>query len=246
MASGITKKGSRGKRGLFAPLIFLSGALFGAVAFHFVTKEPSGQSAPPVVEARSPVAAPLVTVPSVEAPVTENAPSVAFAAQATSAPAPAPATLVTSALADQPRSGALLLPVLGVTARQLSDTYNETRGGKRRHEALDILAPRGTPVIAADDGKIVKLFNSVPGGLTIYQFDPADRVAYYYAHLDRYAVDVTEGKLVKRGEVIGYVGSSGNANPATPHLHFAIFELGPEKRWWKGTAINPYPLLTNR
>ena len=140
----------------------------------------------------------------------------------------------------------MLVPVLGVRASQLSDTFNEKRGGNRPHEALDIPAPRGTQVIAVDDGRIVKLFKSVPGGLTIYQFDPSERFAYYYAHLDGYASDIVEGLQVKRGEVIGYVGSTGNANPATPHLHFAIFELGPEKRWWKGTAINPYPLLTGR
>jgi murein DD-endopeptidase MepM/ murein hydrolase activator NlpD len=121
--------------------------------------------------------------------------------------------------------------------------FYETRGGNRPHEALDILAPRGTPVLAADDGRIVKLFKSVPGGLTIYQFDPSESFAYYYAHLEGYATGVAEGKQVRRGEVIGYVGTTGNANPATPHLHFAIFVLGPEKRWWQGTAINPYPLL---
>jgi len=140
----------------------------------------------------------------------------------------------------------LLVPVLGVKAMQLSDTFNDKRGGIRRHEALDIPAPRGTPVIAVDDGRIAKLFRSIPGGLTIYHFDPGEKFAYYYAHLDSYAAGLAEGKQVKRGEVIGYVGSTGNANSANPHLHFTIFELGPEKRWWKGTAINPYPLLTGR
>ncbi len=150
----------------------------------------------------------------------------------------------TSLPADQPSPGTLLIPVLGVAASQLTDTFYETRGGIRPHEALDIPAPRGTPVVAVEDGKIAKLFKSIPGGLTIYHFDPSERFAYYYAHLDSYAADVTEGKQLKRGDVIGYVGSTGNANPAAPHLHFAIFELGPEKRWWKGTPINPYPLLT--
>ena len=140
----------------------------------------------------------------------------------------------------------LLVPVLGLNALQLSDTFNDTRGSLRKHEALDIAAPRGTPVVATDDGRIVKLFKSIPGGLTIYQFDPGERLAYYYAHLDGYAAGLAEGKQVRRGEVIGYVGSTGNANPAAPHLHFAVFELGPEKRWWKGTAINPYPMLTGR
>jgi lipoprotein-anchoring transpeptidase ErfK/SrfK len=160
-----------------------------------------------------------------------------FAGARPTAPAPA-------VPAERPRKGALLVPVQGVTAQQLSDTFYERRGGNRPHEALDILAPRGTPVLAVDDGRIVKLFNSVPGGLTIYQFDPSENLAYYYAHLEGYATGVAEKKQVKRGDVIGYVGATGNANPATPHLHFAIFELGPEKRWWKGTAINPYPLLT--
>ena len=105
------------------------------------------------------------------------------------------------------------------------------------------MAPRGTPVVAVDDGKVVKLFNSKPGGLTVYQFDPDEKLAYYYAHLDRYAPGLAEGTVVKRGDVIGYVGSTGNANPDAPHLHFAVFVLGPEKRWWQGTPINPYPLL---
>ena len=155
-------------------------------------------------------------------------------------------TLFGAALAaDQSRTGTLLVPVSGVAASQLSDTFNEKRG-IRPHEAIDIPAPRGTPVVAVDNGKIVKLFRSIPGGLTIYQFDPSERFAYYYAHLDSYAPGVAEGKQVERGEVIGYVGSTGNANPATPHLHFAIFELGAEKRWWQGTAINPYPILRER
>ncbi len=108
------------------------------------------------------------------------------------------------------------------------------------------MAPRGTPVLAAADGKIVKLFDSKPGGLTIYEFDPSESVAYYYAHLDRYAAGIAAGLQVKQGEVIGYVGSTGNASPDAPHLHFAIFRLGPEKHWWQGTPINPYPLLAGR
>ena len=229
MTSG-PKRHSWAKRGAFTLLVFIAGTLFGAFTFHVVTKAPADQPALPAPPIRTP-------------PVAENAPSTAAADSPAAAPAPSP---VPTVLADQPRKGTLLLPVLGVTPSQLTDTFNETRGGKRMHEALDILAPRGTPVIAADDGRIVKLFNSVPGGLTIYQFDPTERLAYYYAHLDRYTADMAEGMQVKRGEVIAYVGSTGNANPATPHLHFAIFELGPEKRWWKGTAINPYPLLTGR
>jgi murein DD-endopeptidase MepM/ murein hydrolase activator NlpD len=139
-----------------------------------------------------------------------------------------------------------MIPIAGIDASQLSDAFNQVRDGKRPHEAIDIAAPRGTPVLAVDDGRVVKLFNSKPGGLTVYQFDPSETLAYYYAHLDAYAPGLAEGLLLKRGDLVGYVGSTGNANPAAPHLHFAVFELGPEKRWWQGTAINPYPLFTRR
>ncbi len=137
----------------------------------------------------------------------------------------------------------LLIPVQGVGAAQLSDTFSQSRSEGRVHEAIDILSPTGTPVLAAADGRIVKLFDSKPGGLTIYQFDPSETYAYYYAHLNGYAPGIVEGKQVKRGDLIAYVGSTGNANPAAPHLHFAIFELGPEKNWWQGKAVNPYLLL---
>ncbi len=141
----------------------------------------------------------------------------------------------------KPVNQRLLIPVAGVRASQLSDTFNQARGSDRRHEALDILAPKGTYVLAVADGKVAKLFTSKPGGLTIYQFDTGEKFAYYYAHLDRYAAGIEEGVLLKRGDLIGYVGATGNA--ATPHLHFAIFELGPKKQWWKGSPINPFALL---
>jgi murein DD-endopeptidase MepM/ murein hydrolase activator NlpD len=136
----------------------------------------------------------------------------------------------------------LAVPVVGVTKQNLRDTYNERRGS-RPHEALDIPAPRGTQVIAAGDGRVVKLFRSVAGGLTVYQFDPSEQFAYYYAHLDHYAQSLTEGMMLKRGDPIGAVGTTGNARDDSPHLHFAIFKLGPEKRWWKGSPVNPLPLL---
>ena len=142
---------------------------------------------------------------------------------------------------------ALLLPVQGLKASDLHDTFDEGRDGdKRGHEAIDIMAPRGTPVLAADDGRIAKLFLSEPGGITIYQFDPSGQFAYYYAHLERYADGLTEGQSVRRGSVIGYVGSSGNASPDAPHLHFALFRLGPDKQWWKGEPINPFGFLGSR
>jgi murein DD-endopeptidase MepM/ murein hydrolase activator NlpD len=144
------------------------------------------------------------------------------------------------------RNLVLTIPVSGVTAAQLSDTYTDARSDGRSHDAIDIMAPTGTPVLAVDDGVIVKLFTSKPGGLTIYQFDDDAELAYYYAHLDSYAEGLSEGQSVTRGDVIGYVGYTGNANPEGPHLHFAIFILGPEKNWWQGTAINPYPHLGRR
>lgn len=155
-------------------------------------------------------------------------------------PAPAPA---------QPTSGdvaalaakRLTIPVAGIEAAMLQDTFGDVRGGGTRgHEALDIMAARGTPVVAVEDGKIAKLFTSEQGGLTLYQFDPTQTYAYYYAHLDRYADGLAEGQEVKRGQVLGYVGFTGNASPEGPHLHFAIFRLGPERNWYDGTPINPY------
>lgn len=146
------------------------------------------------------------------------------------------------AVTPDPPPRPLIVPVAGVRASSLRDTYNEARGG-RIHEALDILAPRGTPVIAADDGVVKKLFTSVPGGLTVYEFDPDARYCYYYAHLHAYAPALHEGQRLKRGDVIGYVGTTGNAPKDAPHLHFSVIRLDPDKRWWKGTPINPYPLL---
>jgi peptidoglycan LD-endopeptidase LytH len=139
------------------------------------------------------------------------------------------------------RARSLGLPVEGLEASELRDTFADARGS-RRHEALDILAPRGTRVLAVDDGRVVKLFRSVRGGLTVYQFDPTGTFCYYYAHLDGYAPGLMEGALVKRGAVVGFVGTTGNAPPGTPHLHFTVFRLGPEKRWWEGTPINPFPI----
>ena len=139
------------------------------------------------------------------------------------------------------RARGLTIPVESVGPGQLADTYSQERGGGgRAHEALDIMAPRGTPVLAVEDGRVARLFLSKPGGITLYQFDPGGQYAYYYAHLDRYAPGIAEGMALRRGQVIGYVGSTGNALPGAPHLHFAIFRLGPQRQWWRGTPINPY------
>jgi murein DD-endopeptidase MepM/ murein hydrolase activator NlpD len=160
------------------------------------------------------------------------------------APADAPAVPSVGDL-DRLRSRQLLLPVQGYDLRQLRDNFAEKRGG-RVHEAIDMAATRGTPVLAVDDGVVKKLFTSAAGGLTVYEFDGDASYAYYYAHLDRYAEGLHEGQAVRRGDRLGYVGTSGNAPPNTPHLHFTIFKLLPTKHWWEGTPINPYPLWALR
>jgi murein DD-endopeptidase MepM/ murein hydrolase activator NlpD len=140
----------------------------------------------------------------------------------------------------------LVVPVQGVRPEDLADTFDDPRGGDRVHEALDIMAPRNTPVLAVEGGRIAKLFSSDLGGLTIYQFDPTESYSYYYAHLESYAPGLAEGQQVRRGQLLGYVGTSGNAGPDNPHLHFAVFKLNGDKNWWEGTPINPYPLLTGQ
>jgi murein DD-endopeptidase MepM/ murein hydrolase activator NlpD len=137
----------------------------------------------------------------------------------------------------------LEMPVEGVKPSQLHDTFTDSRALGRTHEAIDIMASRGTPVHAVEDGTIAKLFTSVAGGITIYQFDPSGAFCYYYAHLDSYASGLHQGQAIHRGQVIGYVGSTGNASADAPHLHFSIFRLTPEHQWWKGEPINPYPIL---
>jgi murein DD-endopeptidase MepM/ murein hydrolase activator NlpD len=135
------------------------------------------------------------------------------------------------------------MPVEGVKPEQLVRSFDERRSGSRSHEALDILAPRNTPVKAIEDGTVARLFESKAGGTTIYQFDPTEQFCYYYAHLERYADGLHEGDKVQKGQVIGYVGTSGNAPKNTPHLHFAVFKLTAAKHWWEGTPIDPYDIL---
>jgi murein DD-endopeptidase MepM/ murein hydrolase activator NlpD len=152
------------------------------------------------------------------------------------------------AVAEQLQVGpaGLAIPVVGITAAGLSDTFDDARGQGRRHDAIDIMAAEGTPVIAAADGTVEKLFNSVRGGKTIYVRSPDRKWTYYYAHLSAYAPGLHEGQQVTRGQVIGRVGHTGDASPDGPHLHFAINTMAPNERWWQGTAINPYPLLAGK
>jgi murein DD-endopeptidase MepM/ murein hydrolase activator NlpD len=165
----------------------------------------------------------------------------------TTVPVPAPVATTgivpRGAEVDLLKRRGLELPVEGIKPSALVDTFSDGRALGRPHEAIDIMAPKGTPVLAVEDGTVAKLFRSVAGGITIYQFDPSGMFAYYYAHLDSYARGVAEGQPVRRGQTIGYVGSTGNASDNAPHLHFAIFRLTPEHQWWKGDAINPYPVL---
>jgi murein DD-endopeptidase MepM/ murein hydrolase activator NlpD len=181
-------------------------------------------------------------------------------------PKPAPALLADPVMAAPPSSaaagavrpsaavgtsgdvsgGRLRMPIDGADMEAFKGGYEERRGGDRPHEAVDMLAPRNTAVHAVENGTIAKLFYSKAGGLTIYQFDPSGRLCYYYAHLERYAEGLRDGQTVTQGQVIGYVGTSGNAPANTPHLHFAVFELKGDRKWWQGRAIDPYQVFRDR
>ncbi|AWH34039.1 M23 family metallopeptidase [Stenotrophomonas sp. SAU14A_NAIMI4_8] len=174
--------------------------------------------------------------------VVQAAPAVLAEPEPATAPAPSPAVAPTAGAAAAQPIG-LLLPVQGVLRAQLRDTFTDARSEGRVHDAIDIMAPAGTPVLAVADGTVEKLFDSERGGLTVYQFEPSGQWCYYYAHLQRYADGLAEKQAIKRGDVIGYVGSTGNASADAPHLHFEVHVLGPEKQWWKGESINPYPLF---
>jgi murein DD-endopeptidase MepM/ murein hydrolase activator NlpD len=149
---------------------------------------------------------------------------------------------------ERPGDRELLIPVEGIAARALTDTFADPRGGGTRlHEALDIMAPRGTAVVAAAPGTIERLFVSGAGGNTIYLRSTDRETIHYYAHLDAYAPGLREGQRVARGERLGTVGSTGNAAPDAPHLHFAVLRTTPDAEWWEpATALNPFPLLAGR
>jgi murein DD-endopeptidase MepM/ murein hydrolase activator NlpD len=192
-----------------------------------VTPTPAADS-----HAVSPIATPTLATPF-PSPTTQ--PNVEATPQPTATVQPSPIAPTTSA--------SLLIPVAGVRPDELRDTFSEARSEGRVHDAIDIPAPRGTPVLAASDGRIVKLFQSERGGTTIYQLDPDNKTIYYYAHLERYADGLMEGHTARRGEVIAYVGDTGNAGAGNYHLHFSIIIVKDPKRYWDGTNINPYPLL---
>jgi murein DD-endopeptidase MepM/ murein hydrolase activator NlpD len=137
----------------------------------------------------------------------------------------------------------ILLPVAGVSRSHLQDTFDEGRDAGRSHRALDILAPRGTPILSADSGRILRISVSSLGGNTIYATDPLGRIVYYYAHLDAYQPGLTQGAAVSRGDTLGFVGTTGNAPKDTPHLHFQVMRMPRDGKYWDGEPINPYPLL---
>jgi murein DD-endopeptidase MepM/ murein hydrolase activator NlpD len=144
---------------------------------------------------------------------------------------------------DYLRSRRLLLPVAAIRPEQLSDSFDEARDGARRHHAIDILAPRGTPVLAADSGRILRVSWNSAGGNTIYATDAESRIVYYYAHLDRYRDGLTAGMPIARGDTLGFVGTTGNAPKDIPHLHFQIMRMAHDGKYWNGEPIDPYPLL---
>jgi murein DD-endopeptidase MepM/ murein hydrolase activator NlpD len=153
---------------------------------------------------------------------------------------------VTNSDLDYLSAERMLIPVAGVSASQLRDTFSEARSEGRQHDAIDIMAPSATPVLAAADGTIARLFNSRLGGTTLYEFDKSGRFVFYYAHVSGYADGIAEGKTVRRGDVLAYVGDSGNAGPGNFHLHFAISKLSTPWKWYGGEAIDPYPLLVGK
>lgn len=160
--------------------------------------------------------------------------------ESVSVPLPAPASTAARPVPVEPAGPRM--PVVGIAADSLRDSFGDARG-KRRHEAIDIMAPRGTPVVAAVSGTIAKVYRHPLGGLSVYQYDEQRSYAYYYAHLDSFAPGLKADVVLHAGDPIGAVGTSGNATPGSPHLHFAIYRLGREHQWWRGTPVDPYPLL---
>jgi murein DD-endopeptidase MepM/ murein hydrolase activator NlpD len=182
---------------------------------------------------------PVAESKKVSKPIDAPAPSAAAMARPGEAAMSAADTGISHGDVGELRSRGLMIPVEGIPAGALVSSFSDARAG-HKHEAIDILAPRDTKVLAVENGTVAKLFTSDAGGLTIYQFDPSQRFVYYYAHLDSYASGLKEGDSLKRGDVIGYVGTTGNAPKNTPHLHFGISKLDADHRWWGGTALDPY------
>jgi murein DD-endopeptidase MepM/ murein hydrolase activator NlpD len=211
-----------------ASRLLLSGLLAGAACARPVlyypeplTAEKPAESKPASKAAPSPSGVPLMTV-------SEYRP-----AGSTSA----------SADVEYLRSRQILVPVAGADMTRVEDSFNDPRDGERVHRAIDILAPRGTPIISADDGRIVRMTTSTLGGISMYTVDPDQRIVYYYAHMDHYNDAMTPGKTISRGDTLGFVGTTGNAPKNTPHLHFQVMRWPADGKYWNGEPINPFDLL---
>lgn len=221
--------------GIFITVITVTGAV--AVVFWLSGKYTSAPNTPAVS---------INPQPSVQAPTPDIINPKPVASQdVISMGTPQPTPDVTSGPGSESSISFphLIIPVAGLKPEQLRDTFTESRSQARVHYAIDIMAPRGTAVLAAAEGKIVKLFLSEKGGITIYQTSADQKLVFYYAHLDRYVEGLKEGQMVRQSETIGYVGDTGNAVAGNYHLHFAIWIITDPKRYWDGTNINPYPLL---
>lgn len=202
----------------------------------------NGDSKPPRNQSASPSASPSVRSTSSPTPSPALSNGIPVATPTPDMIDPSTSEPLLSAPVP-PNMPELEIPVSGIKRKDLRDTFTDDRSEGRVHGALDIMAPKGTAVVAAADGKILRLFSSAKGGLTIYQANPDGTIVFYYAHLDRYADNVIDGQKVRKGETIGYVGDTGNAGAGNFHLHFAIWIPVDPKRYWEGVNINPYPLL---
>lgn len=237
-------------------VLLIAALLFGAVAalvwylsYHYWS-QPATPLRPPAQDAErlpTPAASPSANASPTPTPEVSPTPT------PSPSPSPTPETSPGASPQAQGLSGdsgsalasmRLLIPVEGVRPEQLQDTFKAARSEGRVHDAIDILAPRGAPVLAATDGRVAKLFNSAKGGITFYQLAAADEhYVLYYAHLERYADGLAEGHVARRGETVGYVGDTGNVAPGNTHLHFQIYRVADPKHFWTGENINPYPLL---
>jgi peptidoglycan LD-endopeptidase LytH len=204
------------------------------------------------------VASPTPTLTATPTPATTEMPDASPATEATATPAatpppagatPPPAQSMRGGDSTKPSdlpasaTASLLIPVAGIRPEQLQNTFDDARSEGRRHDAIDIIAPRGTPVLAATDGRVLRLLRSDKGGITLYQLGTDERTVYYYAHLDAYADGMAEGRVLRRGETLGFVGDTGNATPGNCHLHFQVYRITDPKKFWAGDNLNPYDLL---
>ncbi|HEX7312680.1 MAG TPA: M23 family metallopeptidase [Pyrinomonadaceae bacterium] len=237
-------------------VLLIAAVLFGAVAalvwylsYHYWA-QPATPLRPPAQDVeRQPT--PTATPTTTTTPTTTPTPTPDASPSSSPSPTPEASPVASPQAQALPGDAAsalasmrLLIPVEGIRPEQLQDTFKDSRSEGRVHDAIDIIAPRGTPVLAATDGRVVKLFQSVKGGITFYQLASADEhYVLYYAHLERYAEGLAEGHFARRGETVGYVGDTGNATPGNTHLHFQIYRVADPKRFWAGENLNPYPIL---